>query len=111
MKKHGNALNDLFVSQLRALVRQHAGEIQQKTGVIMRKHVRNGNAVKLGRTQEAIAKGETGDVVEYLGTDLGEESTGVHFDCKNLYADLLADRWVHFVRCGTVYYLIAGECE
>jgi hypothetical protein len=77
-----------------------------------RRHVTgrgSGGQVMLGKTAEAILKNTTGTVIGWRGGET-EEETETEVECKNLFADMEADRWVIYAKIDGAYYLIAGDC-
>jgi hypothetical protein len=66
--------------------------------------------VLLGKTNEAIDKGDVGSVRVWIDSGQGEADTGNDVMCVNHFGDVAAGKWVSMAQIGVNWYLIAREC-
>lgn len=92
-------------------LKRQVAELRINTGKQPKWVFPKGNGVRLGKTDEAIAKGSVGTVSEYIGAEGTEVDSTVNVECKNRFADVDTGKWVAFVKIDGFHYLIAAECD
>lgn len=65
----------------------------------------------VGKTTEAIDKGDVGTVRRYAGEQGSEVDTGEDYEVCNKWADVDEDRWVMCIPTGNGWYLSTEECD
>jgi len=69
-------------------------------------------SIQLGKTNEAIAKGESGEVEFWYGSPKGSETaSGETVQAYNRFADIEADKWVIVCVIQGGWEFLVGECS